>query len=562
VNVDRIAEYVTGWFIAARGQQVVRKDKDLMRDTGGVSKGRDREPDQKPPRDDVKERYKEKRLTPDEKKDREEDDREVKKPVRRHSNRLASRQEKEVERLMGALLKGTPFANKAYATGGYVRDEVLGVPAKDLDIVVEMRGGAGKLARFIYTTFPGSISRPRQMKNYPIWVVAFKDDVDYGGESYRTKGATIEIADTQKESFPEESSRQRVTEYGNLKEDAERRDFTVNMLMKDLTTGQIKDLTGTSVSDIKGGILRGHPGVDFNKILRDDPLRLIRLVRFQAKYGWAVPMSVMRDVKRNAGRIRIVSADRIREELVKIMELGRLARAIKFMKVVGLLKYVLPEIEEMAGTEQEYSKGSHQEGDVLKHTLLVLRNAKPGVENQLAALLHDVGKPKTQDVIGGLVKFLGHEKAGGEIAEAIMRRLRFERKTIKAVRKMVENHMRPHHLTRDDVGPKALRRFVRHVGEELIDSVLDLAEADALGNLPSENEIPRLRKMIEEVQRVPVEQKPPLDGNQIQEILGLEPGPEVGKAIQFLRDKMDEYAIRGLELSPSDAERLLVKQFA
>jgi tRNA nucleotidyltransferase/poly(A) polymerase len=173
---------------------------------------------------------------------------------------------------------------------------------------------------------------------YPIWQITFKDNVEFDGETYRTKGAVIEFADTQTESFPDPESRQRVVEYGDLKQDVERRDFTVNMLMKDLSTGEVRDLTGTSINDIKKGILRGHPGVDFNKILRDDPLRMMRLIRFQAKYGWKVPLSVLKIVKRNAGRIKAVSGERIRDELIKVMKLGKLAQAIKMMKVVGLLK--------------------------------------------------------------------------------------------------------------------------------------------------------------------------------------------------------------------------------
>lgn len=477
---------------------------------------------------------------------------------------LGGRAEKEVERLMKALLKGTPFAGRTFATGGYVRDEVMGISAKDLDMVVEMNGGAEKLTKFIYGQFPGRVSRPLQMKNYPIWVIAFKDDVEFEGEVYKTKGADIEVADTQKESFPTEDSRQRVTEPGTLAEDVERRDFTVNMLLKDMTTGEIKDLTGTSVNDIKKGLLRGHPGVDFDKIIRDDPLRMLRLVRFQAKYGWNVPLWVMRAVKRNAGRIAIVSGERIRDELVKVMNLGKLAKAVKFMKALGLLGYVFPEIEALKGVEHEYDKGSHQEGDVYRHTIGVLQGAKPGVMNQLAALLHDVGKPQSREVIDGLVRFIGHEKVSGEMAEAIMRRLKFEKKDVQAVRRLVEMHMRPHHLTRADVGPKALRRFIRQVGEELVDAVLDLAEADSLGNLPPDNQIPKLREMIDEVKRTQpsVSAKPPLDGREIMKLLGVGPGKVVGEAGKFLVDKMDEYAALGREMSKHDAEELLLKEFA
>ena len=489
-------------------------------------------------------------------------DRMVQIALRVASHVIQATAEKEVEKLLMSLLKGTPFQGKAYAVGGYVRDEVMGLEAKDLDIVVEIRDGAEKLTKFIHSVFPEEVSTPRQMgKSYPIWEITFKDDVVFDGKEYKTAGAEVQFADTQKEMFPDDTSRQRETQYGDLREDIERRDFTVNMLLKDLTTGELKDLTGTSVQDIKDGVLRGHPGVNFDKILSDDPLRMIRLVRFQVKYGWNVPMVVLKAVKRNAGRIKIVSEERVRDELVKIMNLGKLAQAVKMMKVTGLLQYILLEVQDLSRVQQR-GKGIHQEGDVFRHTLLVLQNAKPGVENQLAALLHDVGKPETQEMIEGTIRFFGHEKVSGEIAEAIMRRLKFDKDVVSKVRRMVENHMRPHHLTRDDAGPKALRKFIRDVGDELVDAVLDLAEADALGNLPPKNEIPDLRDKIEKVMAPAAKAEVlPLDGNDVQELLGIKAGPEVGKVLRFLKDEKYEWELAGKEMTKKDATKLITEKF-
>lgn len=476
---------------------------------------------------------------------------------------MASTSEKEVERLLRFVLRGTPFSGKTFGVGGYVRDEVLGIDAKDLDIVVEMNGGAEKITKFLHGKYPTETSTPRKMgAAYPIWQITFKDDIEYKGETFKTSGAIIEFADTQKESFPDSDSRQREVQYGDLREDVERRDFTVNMLMKDLTTGEIVDLTGISLQDIKKGILRGHPNVDFNNILSQDPLRMIRLVRFSVKYGWNVPLSVLKSVKRNASRIKIVSGERIRDELIKIMNLGKLAQAVRLMKVTGLLQYVLPEINIMKGVEHEYSRGSHQEGDVYRHTLAVLRNAKPGVESQLAALLHDVGKPSSQEVIGGLIKFIGHEKVGAEIAEAIMRRLKFDSTVVNKVKMMVRNHMKPHFFTRESVGPAGLRRFIRDVGEELVDAVLDLAEADQLGMLPPSNLIPQLGKEIDAI-RVPVQQaeKLPIDGRDVQRILGIKPGKIVGEILDHLKTIKYEWELKGKTMTKTDAEHLVMEKY-
>jgi poly(A) polymerase len=362
--------------------------------------------------------------------------------------------------------------------------------------------------------------------------------------------------------FPDPTSRQRQVEYGTLEEDIARRDFTVNMLLKDLTTGEVKDLTGVSIQDLKEGVLRGHPGVSFDKILADDPLRMLRLVRFQVKYGWDVPIDVLRAVRRNAKRIEIVSGERIRDELIKMASLGKLGQAIRIMKTTGLLQYVFPEIQAMKGVEHEYSKGSHQEGDVYKHTLMVLQNAKPDVESQFAALLHDIGKPQSQEVVEGLIRFLGHEKVGGEMAEAVMRRLRFDNDVVMRVRMMVENHMRPHHLTREEAGPKALRKFIREVGQELVGAVLDLAEADQLGTVPPQNMIPDLRQEID-VLMAPVQkaEELPLDGNDVQRILGIKKGKAVGDALKYLKDTKYEWELEGRAMTKEDAEQLLIKRF-
>ena len=206
------------------------------------------------------------------------------------------------------------------------------------------------------------------------------------------------------------------------------------------------------------------------------------------------------------------------------------------------------------------------EGSVWKHTMLVLQNAKPTIEAQLAALLHDVGKPATQQFIGDKIKFLGHDDVGAEMAEAILRRLKFDAETIKHVRTVVENHMRPH--TMEDVSEKALRKFIRDLGDELVDAVLDMAEADSLGSLPVENAIPGLRERIQKVRESPVQvsKKPVLNGFDVMSILGIDPKDktrlkEVGVVGKFLLDLADEYAANGVELTKEIAEKAVRDKF-
>ena len=436
----------------------------------------------------------------------------------RYQNRIydvviASLAEKEMERLFRKVLPGTKFQSQAYAVGGYVRDEVMGIDSKDLDIVVGFPNGAEELAKFLAGTFPRKTSTPRQMGNYPIWYVMFKEDVEYQGERFQTKGGELDIADSQKEAFPDPDSRQRETAFGTIEDDVARRDFTVNMLMKDLSTGEMADFTGTSVQDIKDGVLRGHPEVPLDNTFTDDPLRMLRLVRFMVKYDWTPAEEAVAAVKRNAHRINIISSERVRDELIKIMLAGKLAPGIRFMRETGLLKHILPEIEGLAGVEQ--AKAHHAEGDVFEHTMRVVEHAAPTLHAQLAALLHDAGKPATQEFIDDKIKFLGHEVVSGDIAEAVLRRLRFDNDTIKKIRFLVENHMRP--TSAREWGPKAVRKFVRDIGEH-IEDLLALHDADSAGSLtpeggPAKTTGPVLRKKIEEVQEIPVRVKPVLDGN-------------------------------------------------
>ena len=462
-------------------------------------------------------------------------------------DKMSSRAEKEVENLLKAFLPGTPFAGHAKAVGGYPRDEYLkeitkntDIEPKDLDIVVSPTPGHDKgaedLTHLIHKNFPDNTTTPHQMgEAYPIWQITFRNgDIKYKGEMYKTDGAVIEFADTMKETYPDSGSRQRKVEPGTLEEDVERRDFTTNMLLKDLTTGEIEDLTGTSKKDIEQGILRGHPKVSLDTMFSNDSLRLIRLCRFSAKYGWKVPRYVLRAVQRNAHRIDIVSSERIMGELKKVMEIGKLRHVIKLFSITGLLKHILPEVEALRGVQQP--KEQHGEGDVYRHTLKVLENTAPGVESQMAALLHDIGKPSTTKFIKDKITSYDHHIVGAEIALAIMKRLKFEKDTQNKVKALVENHMRPHFLP-EDPSPKALRRFIKDVGDELVDAILDLAHADALGRIPSRSEIPDLRERIDKVRKeAPTPKKPVLNGGEIIELLGLK-GIAVGVATKMLEDE-------------------------
>jgi poly(A) polymerase len=356
------------------------------------------------------------------------------------------------------------------------------------------------------------------------------------------------------------------------------------MLLKDLTTGEIKDMIGGvsikdikkikdmdskgSIGAIKKGVLEGHPDVDLVKIFSDDPLRMIRLIRFKVKYNWSIPEEVKQITRDNAYRLNIVSSERIRDELIKVMEQGKLKEAIELAKDLGFDKVEVkvdidddgePEelnalsflLNELKPLEMRHDSPHHidtedkKDDKIIDHTNNVLAQAqlKKTVEGQLAALLHDIGKPKTRTEDGGKVQFIKHEIEGLEIAEQILRKFKLKKKQIDDILFIIKNHMRPHQI--ENAEDRTLRKFIDEMGDRL-ESVLDIAEADSEGKNPPKSYMNKLRNRIKDIQKKDAQSlstKPMHNGNEIMELLGIEKkgkgkgNPEVGKVIKFLREE-------------------------
>ena len=446
--------------------------------------------------------------------------------------------EQELERLLLNYLPSTEFAGKVYGVGGYVRDKIMGIQSKDLDIVIEQKGGAEALAKAIHGTFPDETSDAYQMgASYPIWHIVFKKDVG----PFQCAGAELDIADTQKETFPDHNSRQRVTEFGTLQEDIARRDFTINMLLSDMTTGKVVDPTGTGISDIKNKVLRAHPNVDPARMFDSDPLRLMRMVRFQAKYGLDVDSELLEAAKDVAPRIDIISMERVMNELTKLMTIGKFAEGLKALDEIGVLQRIMPEIKALQGVEHDKVRGVHLEGDVWNHTMEVIKNAPYTIEGQMAALLHDVGKPATQEFIEDKIMFKGHADVSEEIAKAVLQRLRFPEETVRRVCKMVKYHMRALQLQEAKKGK--VKNFIREVGEDIVESLFDLTEADERGTHPPRDTVPAFREQVRQIMQEEPPQASILDGREIMEILGIKGGPVVGEVKTFLEQVQDERPI-------------------
>ncbi len=444
-----------------------------------------------------------------------------------------------IERIAAAL-EGTPFAGKAYLVGGAVRDELLGRPiGNDLDVVVE----ADALAVVQWLWERGVA------EGTPVTYAGF------GTAMIRVAGATVEFVTSRRESY-EPDSRKPHVKPATLLEDAQRRDFTVNTLLQEIRSGKLEDPLGQGLHDLEARVLRTP--LDPVATFHDDPLRMLRAVRFKWQLGFEFTVGLGDAVRDQANRLQVISNERIRDELVKMLALPTSDGCMRDLMSLGLLDQFAPEFGPMVGCEQ----GGYHHLDVWNHTLLALKNAGTGDPIlSLAVLMHDIGKPSTRTTDEeGRTRFFGHEAVGETLSRRILRRLRFGNEVEDEVALLVKNHMRLNSMT--VVSDSAARRIVRDLGPSL-DRWLKLIEADASALKPGvrDLDLSPLREHISRVSRqTPAERLvSPLSGEKIMALTGLSPGVDVGR----LKELLVEDVIEG-RLMPSDeagAKTLLMQHF-
>lgn len=418
---------------------------------------------------------------------------------------------------------------EAYVIGGWVRDCLLKRehPDKDIDIVVIGNGieTAKKVARKI----------DRKIK-----VCTFKN---FGTAMFRYEDYDIEFVGARKESY-NRGSRKPVVENGTLRDDQERRDFTINALAISLNKedyGTFLDPFG-GIDDLKNKLIRTP--LDPDRTFSDDPLRMMRAVRFAAQLNFTIDEKTFESINLNAGRIRIVSAERIVTELNKILMSKHPSKGILLLEKSGLLKIIFPELDNLRGVETREGKG-HKDNFI--HSVKVLENISKKTDNlwlRWAALLHDIAKPVTKkyDPETGW-SFHGHEYVGAKMIPEIFRRLRLPlNDRMKYIQKMIDLHLRPIVLSNESVTDSAIRRLLFEAGDD-IDDLMLLCEAD----ITSKNEAKKTRhlenfklvrsklKEIEEKDEVRNFQ-PPINGEEIIRTFGLKPGREVGIIKNIIRE--------------------------
>ena len=438
----------------------------------------------------------------------------------------------------------------AYIVGGVVRDYFLQRPCTDIDIVCVSQGNEGgevhigiELAHAASRALGGSK------------VSVFKN---FGTASFVSNGLEFEFVGARRESYSRDS-RKPIVENGTLEDDQRRRDFTVNALAVCINAdryGELVDPFG-GIRDLDAGILRTplDPDITFS----DDPLRMMRAVRFASQLGFRIADDTFEAIARNAHRLEIVSAERITAELNKIMLSPTPSLGLKLMHKCGLMALVLPEIEALAGVETVDGRG-HK--DIFYHTMQVLDNVvncdttqtaaanfQPSTFNfqlylRWAALLHDIGKPgvKRYDPRQGWT-FHGHEARGARMVRKIFRRLRLPLgPEMKYVEKLVMLHMRPIVLSEDEVTDSAVRRLLFEAGDD-IDDLMLLCNADITSKNP--DKVRRHKANFELVKRKLVELEerdrirnfqPPVSGLDIMQTFGIGPCQQIGTIKDAIKD--------------------------
>lgn len=406
--------------------------------------------------------------------------------------------------------------------GGCVRDPLLGEPTSpDIDIVLE--GDSAKLARWLFKRGISEIA--------PVIYSRF------GTALVRVAGVNVEIASARTESYAPQS-RKPTVRTATLEQDALRRDFTINTLFRNLHTGELFDVTGMALADIRDRVLRTplDPALTF----RDDPLRMLRAVRFKNRFNLSPVPELWSAISKEAHRLEVVSLERIRDEFSKMLLHKTAGQALVDLLDCGLLKEFAPELVRMVNVEQ----GSYHSKDVWGHTLDVIENSsratlEDGGERlnlMLASLLHDVSKPETRTVEADQrVRFFGHERIGARTAARFLRKLRFPQKTVRAVSQLVANHMRLGSAV--PFTQPAARRLIRDMGE-LTDLLVLLVECDAkaVGRVEKGIDFAHVRAQLSSVttEGPKSELESPLSGEEIMAELNCGPGPTVGKAKRML----------------------------
>ncbi|MDP2966913.1 MAG: HD domain-containing protein [bacterium] len=427
---------------------------------------------------------------------------------------------KEVKLIIEKLEKARRF--EAFVVGGCVRDFLRGAEPEDWDVATNAK------PEEIQKVFPKSFYENKFLT------------VTVQTKSKNPKLKEIEITTYRSEAkYSDKRHPDEIKFAKTIGEDLARRDFTVNAValkISNLKTQISKIIDPFSgQKDLENKIIRavGSPEERFS----EDALRMMRAARFAVVLGegWQVETNTAKTIKNNAAWIQAISKERIRDELMKIIMSGRAAEGIELLRKLGLLKYIIPELEEGYGILQN----KHHIYDCYEHSLKSLDYAARKNFNKcvrMAALLHDVGKPMVKKGEGTDATFYNHEIVGAKITAQILNRLKFSKKDIEKIAKLVRYHL--FYYNPEEVGESSVRRLVRQVGPENMEELLQVRMADRIGSGVPKAEPYKLRHLkyiVEKVSRDPISVKMlKVNGKDVMEILKIQPGPTIGQILDVL----------------------------
>jgi len=416
--------------------------------------------------------------------------------------------------------------HEAYLAGGCVRDRLLGRAPLDWDVATSARPEA------VRALFPRTV---------PV-------GVQFGVILVVEDGACFEVATFRSDDAYLDGRRPSAVHFGSARDDAGRRDFTINALFEDPLTGEVHDFVG-GVADLRAGVIRAIG--DANARIAEDRLRMLRAVRFAARLGFRIDSATHTAIVTAAPTLGDIAAERIGDEIVKILTEGGARRGFELLAETGLLPVVLPEVDRMRGVQQ--SPDYHPEGDVWQHTLSLLQQLPAGGPETLAlgALLHDVAKPQCAGRKGERITFYGHPALGADLAVAICQRLRRSRTTWERVDYLVRHHLR---LTQ--APEMRLATLKKMLAEEGFEELCRLARLDALASNRDLRYVLFCERRRAELRAEELQPPRLLTGADLL-TMGYAAGPRIGEILRMLEDAQ----LEGEVTSRAAAETFVRERF-
>lgn len=459
---------------------------------------------------------------------------------------LSEKLDDKAFRVVGRAADG--LERECYVVGGYVRDLLLGRPSKDIDFVTV--GSGIEVAKAV----------ARQLKGSHLSVFR-----NFGTAQVKSRGMELEFVGARKESY-QRDSRKPIVEDGTLEDDLARRDFTINAMAACVNQERFGEVIDryNGLEDLEAGLIRTplDPDITFS----DDPLRMMRAIRFATQLNFRIVEDTYKAIGRNASRIKIISRERVMDELMKIMRSPKPSIGWELLLKTGLLRFIFPELQALKGVEIKEGIG-HK--DNFYHTLAVLDNVAGKTDNvwlRWAALMHDIAKPVTKRFDQKLGwTFHGHNAVGAKMVPRIFRQMKFPMNAkMKYVQKLVELHMRPIALVEDEVTDSAVRRLLFDAGDD-VDDLMLLCAADITSK--NADKVARFRENYELVKQKMVELEerdrirnfqPPVDGIEIMRTFGLGECREVG----VIKERIKNAILDGEIPNEPEAARGLMLRFA